>query len=407
MRELDPAIVGDVAGDLNVDAGNVSTLDAFVAQLHPAQIPVPPGVKVTSPIAADPTLSLVIAAPQVVSINLDDPHPMGSTGLISATLALKYDPSVLSVAPTDITLGSIPSAGSGWQLTSVVDKAMGRIGIQLYSATPVTATQGSSLVDIAFHILPGAKASTTAVQLVNAAAPNGQWFGTVLADSQGGLILSPGVDQVMLPTGSENVSATTSASPESTDVTRPASRQVAVDALVQDYPQQSGETTSRSVGTEDVVPDAFVKSIPIGGGTTPIISASVLADGSLGFPVATTAGSQTFQIGNLPALNTLLYWNSPAQMMAEQMFQALARRADALNDRRPVDQPLRDLVWDAGPRLDWLDVPSQSQAVVTQPGLAAEEPDQQANDQHGVPDNTAVDKAFADLVNDTGEFGDS
>ncbi len=101
--QLDPSIVGDVAGDLNVDAGDVSIIDAFVAQLHPIQIPQPPGFKVTSPTAADPTLSLVSTGPQRVSINLDDPHPLGSTGLISATLALQYDPLLLSVAPTDIT----------------------------------------------------------------------------------------------------------------------------------------------------------------------------------------------------------------------------------------------------------------------------------------------------------------
>ena len=238
----------------------------------------------TSPTAADPTLSLVSAAPQVVSINLDDPHPMGSTGLISATLALQYDPSALSVAPTDITLGSILSAGSGWQITSVVDQAKGQIGIQLYSATPITATQAGSLVNITFHVQPGAMVPASGVHLVNAAAPNGQWFGTVLADAQGGLILSPGVDQVLLPTGFNIVSAAASASPESTDVTRPASRQVAVDAFVQDFPKQPGETASGIVGSEEVVPDAVVKNIPIGAETGHTLSARAEVIGSFGFP---------------------------------------------------------------------------------------------------------------------------
>jgi hypothetical protein len=38
---LNPVIVGDVAGDFSVDAGDVSTIDAFVSDLNPLQIPVP------------------------------------------------------------------------------------------------------------------------------------------------------------------------------------------------------------------------------------------------------------------------------------------------------------------------------------------------------------------------------
>ncbi len=69
--QLDPVIVGDVAGDLSVDAGDVTTIDSFVAQLNPLQIPEPPTQllktnpnyvdpsSIHSPNAADPTLSLV------------------------------------------------------------------------------------------------------------------------------------------------------------------------------------------------------------------------------------------------------------------------------------------------------------------------------------------------------------
>ena len=218
--QLDPVIIGDVAGDLSIDAGDVAALDSFVAQLHPAQIPQPPTQFLTtdpnyvnpssihSPNAADPTLSLTrgltaVGSP-VVSVMIDHPDPEGSTGLTSVTLALTYDPALLSVSAADITLGSIPSEGTGWQLTAVVDQATGQIGIQLYSLTPITVNQAGSLVNIAFHligeptgvsprILPG-------VQLVDAVTPNGQWFGTGVADSQGALILSSGVDQLVLPT---------------------------------------------------------------------------------------------------------------------------------------------------------------------------------------------------------------
>jgi hypothetical protein len=108
---------------------------------------------------------------------------------------------MLSVSPEDITLGSLPSQGTGWQLTAVVDPTTGQIGIQIYSPTPITATQAGSLVNIAFHVLPGEPTGvnprvTSSVQLVNTVTPNGQWFGTSVADAQGAMILSPGVDTV-------------------------------------------------------------------------------------------------------------------------------------------------------------------------------------------------------------------
>ena len=68
---------------------------------------------------------------------LDEPHPQGSTGLVEAELTLKYDPTVLSVSAADISLGSIPSRGTGWQLSAQVNAATGQITIQLYSQTPI------------------------------------------------------------------------------------------------------------------------------------------------------------------------------------------------------------------------------------------------------------------------------
>src|SRR5205807_5713976 len=127
------------------------------------------------PNAADPTLSL----PQDfrtlggfgsvnVPVLIDHPHPEGSTGMTEATLALTYDPSVLSVSAADITLGSFP--GLDWHLTSVVDAAKGQIGINLFSLTPISALQAGSLVNIAFHVLPGAPVAATTVQLVTSVA---------------------------------------------------------------------------------------------------------------------------------------------------------------------------------------------------------------------------------------------
>src|SRR5205807_1223484 len=117
--------------DHSVDGGDVSTIDSFVALLAPPQIPAPPsGLSYVSPNAADPTLSLrqvsggvvsggvvvgetanhspLTYSPLTFTVMIDDPHPAGSTGMTEATLALRYDPAVLTVSSSDITLGSIP-----------------------------------------------------------------------------------------------------------------------------------------------------------------------------------------------------------------------------------------------------------------------------------------------------------
>ncbi len=222
FTQLDPAIVGDVVGDFSVDAGDVSAIDSYVAGLKPVQIPQPPTQllannlnyvnpnSIHSPNAADPTLSLLtrgLAAPgsPVISVMIDHPDPDGSTGLTSATLALTYDPALLSVSAADIRLGSIPSGGSGWQLTAVVDQATGQIGIQLYSTTPITVNQAGSLIDITCQFLGEPMGiSPRVIQLVDAVTPDGQWFGTGVADAQGALVLSTGVDRLALPTFSKD-----------------------------------------------------------------------------------------------------------------------------------------------------------------------------------------------------------
>ena len=114
----------------------------------------------------------------------------------SALIQLTYDPSVLSVSASDITLGSIP--GAGWRITSEVDAATGQIGINLFNleGTPITATQAGSLVNIEFHVVPGAAVPETAVQLVSQVTVNGRRFVTEVDDDQGPLTLSAGVDRV-------------------------------------------------------------------------------------------------------------------------------------------------------------------------------------------------------------------
>jgi hypothetical protein len=134
-------------------------------------------------------------------VQLDQPHPVGSTGMTEAILALRYHTSVLSVSSSDITLGSIPGVGTGWQLTSVIDQTTGEIAITLYSTTPVSANNAGSLVNIAFHINPAAEAARFAnvplgsVQLVSSVIVNGEQFVTQVDDAQGQYALSPALNR--------------------------------------------------------------------------------------------------------------------------------------------------------------------------------------------------------------------
>jgi hypothetical protein len=200
FKLVDPAVVGDIAGDASIDATAVSDLASVTSNLPTPQIPaIPTGLTIT-PGGPDPTLSLAggVSNDAIVSVLLDHPHPAGSTGMEEAVLALTYDPKVLTVSSSAIALGSIPRLGSGWHLVSAVDQATGQIGIDLYSTTAISATQAGSLVKIAFHVVPGAAVPATAVLLVNSVAPNGRYFSTEVADGEGELVLSPGMDRLVV-----------------------------------------------------------------------------------------------------------------------------------------------------------------------------------------------------------------
>jgi hypothetical protein len=214
---LDPAIIGDVALDYAVDAGDVSDLAAYVSRIPVPVIPAFFPDSAITPVGPDPTLRLgqprtsggtetgrsgdkethtgssshsllVSLSPGLaftVPIFLDQPHPAGSTGMTEALLGLTYDSTILGVSSSDIVLGSLPGSTAGWQLTSVVDQATGQIGIALYGTTPIAATQQGSLVVITFHVLPDVTVPTTTVELVRQATAGGDVFATQVDDTQG------------------------------------------------------------------------------------------------------------------------------------------------------------------------------------------------------------------------------
>ena len=324
---IDPVVVGDVAGDLSVDAGDVSDINNFVAVLRnlSLQIPQPPGIALSSPNSADPTISLVNLAgsPYSFAVTLDNADPAGSTGLNEAMLALSYDPSALSVTTQDITLGTLPGQGAGWQISATVDQATGQIGIDLFSATPITATTGGSLVNITFHVAQGSGRSgaNSLVQLVSTATIDGQAFSTLAADSEGRFALETGTSSVAvpLPFVVPQSSAPLTATSDSDSVPK---------VTLADDVKTSEATDAESIAS---ITHESGRQIP----------------GEFILPPAPPPGNDaaappvfTFQIGMLPVLNTLLYQNNPWEQNLRQLLPALTRWADAQGTFAPLGDTL-------------------------------------------------------------------
>ena len=156
-----PTIIADVNGNSFVDSTDVTLLNRSGAGLALPQIPLLPGLSFT-PTGPDPTLSLptdLRAAPGdtvVVPVNIDTARPEDSTGLMEAVLAVQFDPQVFTVSASDVHLGTLPAASSGWQVSAVVNNQTGEIGIDVFSATPISSRASGSLVTITLHVLDSA-----------------------------------------------------------------------------------------------------------------------------------------------------------------------------------------------------------------------------------------------------------
>ena len=193
----DPDLIGDILGDGTVDGPDGAALGRYINGTTVPQMPIYSGIPVHMLAGTDPTVSIpstLTLAPDgtvTVPVNIDDPAPAGSLGMTQATLALTYNPAVLSVSSGDIRLGGIPASGTGWTLDSTVDAAAGQIGLTIWSATPITSSAAGSLVTIVFHRAAEA-AGTTTIDLVGAVDPAGSIpLQTQVDDIQGPYTLSP------------------------------------------------------------------------------------------------------------------------------------------------------------------------------------------------------------------------
>ena len=354
------------------------------------------GDKKTTLASLSPSLLVSESRIFTVPVILDHPHPLGSTGMTEAILALTYDPLVLGVSPSDITLGSIPGLSS-WQLASVVDQRAGQIGIELYSTTPITASESGSLVNIAFHRIDGERRGVsppwipeTAVQLVSSVAPGGQQFTTQVDDAQGQFVLSPGMDRLVVETGTNP--AAVAATGERRGVSAPA--ETATNGLALHGSSQNAAGTSLLADSEtnDAAPLAMNAETASEFAEIHTIPTSVVASAALSLQTNVPTGvGQVFQIGVSPPLNTLLYAQSPRQLAADRLFLSLAQ----------------DSFWDdAALQPDWLATPTAFSAARTRTDSSPTALEQQPADAKGLLDRGAVDSHFAQWAEEMDEFSD-
>jgi hypothetical protein len=125
-------------------------------------------------------------------VNIDDPHPAGSTGLIRGQLALTYDPRRFTVLAADVHLASVLAGGIGWTLDVTINPGTGQIAVTFSSATPISSPVGGSLVTIDLHPTGADASSSLPIALVASVNPTGQQVVTTeLEDSQGMFALTP------------------------------------------------------------------------------------------------------------------------------------------------------------------------------------------------------------------------
>jgi hypothetical protein len=206
---IDPAIITDTDGSGFVPSDASLQINEAGVGFATANLPSPPipggvvfqvvGNNVDPRVSIPANLHVAVDGTLRVPVNIDNPHPAGSTGLIEAHLALTYDPEQFAVSMGDVHLGSILAASGDWSLAATVNALTGEIAIALSSSSPITSSAGGSLVIIDFHAISSA-ASVSSIALVSSINRSGQQvIRTELEDAQGAFTLSPAPDDRLDP----------------------------------------------------------------------------------------------------------------------------------------------------------------------------------------------------------------
>ena len=124
-----------------------------------------------------------------VPVNLDNPDPAGSGGLVGASLAIDYNQSVL----TFVSVQKGFAYGTGWDLEDTDNQASGLLGISLLNTngTPNTSTVGGALVLITFEINSNASPGPSPIDLVASNTPGSLTVTTSLTPKNAGYDMSP------------------------------------------------------------------------------------------------------------------------------------------------------------------------------------------------------------------------
>jgi hypothetical protein len=194
---VDPALIGDVGLQGFTNFTDVSVMLGQLASPR-ATIPVAPAGLPIAAAGPDPTLSVdggrwtADRDSLGVSVSIDTARPQGSSGMTDAVLALTYDPNAYTVSAADVHLGTVPLAGTGWQLQTEVNSQTGLIGVELFSNAPIHSTAGGSLVTVTLHPRSAeASAAGQALTFVQNVDPSGgaRVYETRVSDAQGAYVL--------------------------------------------------------------------------------------------------------------------------------------------------------------------------------------------------------------------------
>ena len=450
-RQVDPVILGGLSSGTSVSATDSGLLASYLNGVAIPQVPDQTGVTPTlfapgpDPMVSIPSsLSVAADGTVVVPVNLDDARPAGSTGLTQAELALTYDPSLFTVTAADVHLGTIPSSGSGWTLSTVVDAVTGQLAITLLSQTPIATAIGGSLVTIDFHRTGTALSGTTAIDLAASVDPNGQGrFVTALFDTDNRFILSPAPTNGTADPVSGLVVLTAAAPVPTTAVVSVVEAAPAASTVAGGLLSSSGSAEVVVVGTPvelagPAAPVEVVAEDEAAAGAAAVADASpahvvrtvahpagvdglaVVANGSV-LSAASQAAGLVFQFGNTPALSV-----AGAQHLADQWFLALGRGTADLADRAllvctleetsswvvpgirgtapAVADEMDGQIWEgAGSDLDWL--PSATAGPLGRRTPSANRPSEVT-----VPavatQQAALDQYFADMADATDALPD-
>jgi hypothetical protein len=339
---VDPIIVADTDGSGFIPPDAALQANTAGVGLPTRTLPIPPipGGVVFIPIGnnVDPILSVGRGAWRVerdgqsavtVPINIDDPHPAGSTGLIEGHLALTYDPSLFTVSAADIHLGSVLAAGSGWTVTSSIDATTGQIAIALSGNTPITTTQGGSIAIIDFHPMGEPEAirpeGVASIAIVNSVIPGGLYVRTELEDAQGTFTLTMPANHSLLSLVSNTVSPQTAIdSPtfagSSTIVVAAPVDQLSSGPSTLDAPNGSSHLEVNTAKGAGVPSAGFDVDVPRVGIAAPQAQAASAASSSVA-PLTRLA----IQFPSLPLVSAVSFGLAAWQQGSEPLFQALGR----------------------------------------------------------------------------------